>query len=216
MFGFELDNVESNVTGNLVNLRGNYTTGIAYAGSNLIAENNTIFADASNVGNEYVYDLFGSDTTGIKVRGDNSIIKGNTINSTDKSFYITGNYNVLFRNNAAGSVNVSGDYNTIAVNIINTTEIYAVNLGSSKQNTVRDNHLYAMELFGNDAVNFTDASNTVISNHPGSTFLTVNATDISYGDSLYIIVSVTENATGKITITHKQIQQNMNQIFSTA
>ena len=204
VFGFELDNVESNVTGNLVNLRGNYTTGIAYAGSNLIAENNTIFADASNVGNEYVYDLFGSDTTGIKVIGDNSIIKDNTINSTDKSFYITGDYNELFRNNAAGSVNVSGDYNTITENIINTTEIYAVNLGSSKQNTVRDNHLYARELFGNDAVNFTDASNTVISNHPGSTFLTVNATDISYGDSLYIIVSVTENATGKITITNTQ------------
>ena len=204
VFGFELDNVESNVTGNLVNLRGNYTTGIAYAGSNLIAENNTIFADASNVGNEYVYDLFGSDTTGIKVIGDNSIIKDNTINSTDKSFYITGDYNELFRNNAAGSVNVSGDYNTITENIINTTEIYAVNLGSSKQNTVRENHLYARELFGNDAVNFTDASNTVISNHPGSTFLTVNATDISYGDSLYIIVSVTENATGTITITNTQ------------
>ena len=59
-------------------------------------------------------------------------------------------------------------------------------------------------MFGNDAVNFTDASNTVISNHPGSTLLTVNATDISYGDSLYITVSVTENATGKITITNTQ------------
>ena len=67
-----------------------------------------------------------------------------------------------------------------------------------------DNHLYARELFGNDAVNFTDASNTVISNHPGSTFLTVNATDISYGDSLYITVSVTENATGTITITNTE------------
>ena len=202
VFGFELDNVESNVTGNLIDLRGNYTTGIAYRGSNLIAENNTIFADASNVGNESIWEGFGVDTSGIKVLGDNSIIKGNIINSTDKSFYITGNYNVLFRNNAAGSVNVSGDYNTIAVNIINTTEIYAVNLGSSKQNTVRDNHLYAMELFGNDAVNFTDASNTVISNHPGSTFLTVNATDISYGDSLFITVSVEKNATGTITITN--------------
>ena len=204
VFGFELDNVESNVTGNLINLRGNYTTGIAYRGSNLIAENNTIFADASNVGNESIWEGFGVDTSGIKVRGDNSIIKGNIINSTDKSFYITGDYNELFRNNARGSVNVSGDYNTITENIINTTEIYAVNLGSSKQNTVRDNHLYARELFGNDAVNFTDASNTVISNHPGSTFLTVNATDISYGDSLYIIVSVTENATGTITITNTQ------------
>ena len=204
VFGFSLGDVESNVTGNLINLRGNYTTGIAYRGSNLIAENNTIFADASNVGNESIWEFFGIDTSGIKVLGDNSIIKGNTINSTDKSFYITGDYNELFRNNARGSVNVSGDYNTITENIINTTEIYAVNLGSSKQNTVRDNHLYARELFGNDAVNFTDASNTVISNHPGSTFLTVNATDISYGDSLYIIVSVTENATGKITITNTQ------------
>ena len=204
VFGFELYNVESNVTGNLINLRGNYTTGIAYRGSNLIAENNTIFADASNVGNESIWEGFGVDTSGIKVLGDNSIIKGNTINSTDKSFYITGDYNILLRNNARGSVNVSGDYNTITENIINTTEIYAVNLGSSKQNTVRDNHLYARELFGNDAVNFTDASNTVISNHPGSTLLTVNATDISYGDSLYIIVSVTENATGTITITNTQ------------
>ena len=204
VFGFELVNVESNVTGNLVNLRGNYTTGIAYRGSNLIAENNKIFADASNVGNESIWEGFGVDTSGIKVRGDNSIIKGNTINSTDKSFYITGNYNVLLRNNAAGSVNVSGDYNTITENIINTTEIYAVNLGSSKQNTVRENHLYARELFGNDAVNFTDASNTVISNHPGSTLLTVNATDISYGDSLYITISVEKNATGTITITNTQ------------
>ena len=204
VFGFSLGDVESNVTGNLINLRGNYTTGIAYRGSNLIAENNTIFADASNVGNESIWEFFGIDTSGIKVIGDNSIIKGNTINSTDKSFYITGDYNELFRNNARGSVNVSGDYNTITENLINTTEIYAVNLGSSKQNTVMDNHLYARELFGNDAVNFTDASNTVISNHPGSTFLTVNATDISYGDSLYIIVSVTENATGKITITNTQ------------
>ena len=202
VFGFELGDVESNVTGNLINLRGNYTTGIAYGGSNLIAENNTIFADASNVGNESIWEVFGVDTSGIKVLGDNSIIKGNIINSTDKSFYITGNYNVLFRNNAAGSLNVSGDYNTITENIINTTEIYAVNLGSSKQNTVRENHLYAMELFGNDAVNFTDASNTVISNHPGSTFLTVNATDISYGDSLFITVSVEKNATGTITITN--------------
>ena len=204
VFGFSLGDVESNVTGNLIDLRGNYTTGIAYRGSNLIAENNTIFEDASNVGNESIWEFFGIDTTGIKVRGDNSIIKDNIINTTGKSFYITGDYNILLRNNAAGSVNVSGDYNTITENIINTTEIYAVNLGSSKQNTVRDNHLYARELFGNDAVNFTDASNTVISNHPGSTFLTVNATDISYGDSLYIIVSVTENATGTITITNTQ------------
>jgi len=204
VFGFTLGDVKSNVSGNLVNLRGNYTTGIAYRGSNLIAENNTIFADASNVGNESIWEGFGVDTSGIKVLGDNSIIKGNTINSTDKSVYITGDYNELFRNNARGSLNVSGDYNTITENIINTTEIYAVNLGSSKQNTVRENHLYARELFGNDAVNFTDASNTVISNHPGSTFLNVNATDINYGDSLYIIVSVTENATGTITITNTQ------------
>ena len=204
VFGFELDNVGSNVTGNLINLRGNYTTGIAYAGSNLIAENNTIFANASNVGDKYGYDLFGIDTSGIKVKGDNSIIKDNDIFTTDKSFYITGDYNELFRNNATGSLNVSGDYNTITENLINTTEIYAVNLGSSRQNTVRDNHLYAQELFGNDAVNFTDSSNTVISNHPKATFLTVNATDISYGDSLYITVSVEKNATGTITITNTE------------
>ena len=64
IFGFSLGDVESNVIGNDVVLVGNYTTGLAYRGSNLVVENNKISAKGSNVGNESIWEGFGVQNIG--------------------------------------------------------------------------------------------------------------------------------------------------------
>ena len=92
IFGFSLGDVESNVIDNDVILSGNYTTGIAYRGSNLVVDNTKISAKGSNVGNESIWEGFGVQNIGIKVVKGTSTITNNNIQTTgDSTINLTGN-----------------------------------------------------------------------------------------------------------------------------
>ena len=81
-FGMSLGDVESAVELNTIDLAGNYTTGIAYYGSKLLVNNNTISAMGSNVGNLSVWDAFGVESIGVKVAKGESTITNNDIQTT--------------------------------------------------------------------------------------------------------------------------------------
>lgn len=78
-FGMSLGDVESIIELNTINLVGNYTTGIAYAGSKLLVNDNTIFAKGSDVGDLSIWEAFGVENIGIKVVAGESIITNNDI-----------------------------------------------------------------------------------------------------------------------------------------
>ena len=82
VFGFALGDVESEILSNFITLSGNYTTGIAFRGSNLIVNNTSISAAGSNIGDESVWEAFGVETIGIKVKLGTSEITNNLIIST--------------------------------------------------------------------------------------------------------------------------------------
>ncbi len=113
IFGFSLGDVESNVTGNNVVLAGNYTTGIAYRGSNLVVDNNIISAKGSNVGNESIWEGKGTSTitnNNIQTTGDSAINLTNN-KATVKDNYLAGAKGV--GNNAVvGAENATVSSNT--------------------------------------------------------------------------------------------------------
>ncbi|WP_298500453.1 Ig-like domain-containing protein [uncultured Methanobrevibacter sp.] len=95
VFGLSLGDVESEVLSNFITLSGNYTTGIAFRGSNLTVNNTLIVAAGSNIGDEYVWEAFGVETIGIKVQQGTSEITNNIVVST-------GSYPIdVFNNNAS-------------------------------------------------------------------------------------------------------------------
>ncbi|WP_458403964.1 hypothetical protein [Methanobrevibacter sp.] len=90
VFGMSLGDVESNVTNSEIMLTGNYTTGIAYRGSNLNATKNHIVLTASEQGNESIWEAFGVEAVGIKVTKGEAFINENTISTEGKGISLTG------------------------------------------------------------------------------------------------------------------------------
>ena len=86
-FGMSLGDVESDISGNNINLNGNYTTGIASKVSKLTVTDCKINAKGSNVGNESIWESFGIETIGIKVVDGVATIISNNVKTT-------GNYTV--------------------------------------------------------------------------------------------------------------------------
>lgn len=84
IFGMSLGDVESTVEKNFINLEGNYTTGIAYRGSKLEADNNRIVLLSSEIGNQTIWEGFGVEAVGIKVIMGNATISNNVISTSGK------------------------------------------------------------------------------------------------------------------------------------
>ena len=135
IFGFSLGDVESNVIGNDVVLVGNYTTGLAYRGSNLVVENNKISAKGSNVGNESIWEGFGVQNIGIKVVKGTSTITNNNIQTTgDSAINLTNNKATVKDNYLAGAKGVGNNAVVGAENatVSSNTPDYKVILASPR------------------------------------------------------------------------------------
>ena len=117
VLGMSLGDVESNLEGNTIDIKGNYTTGIAFNGAKLNVSANAIYANASNVGNESIEEIFGVETVGAKVVAGVATIKNNNVKTTGQYSVKVGNTtstvtdNFLAANELFGdaSVNYTGD-----------------------------------------------------------------------------------------------------------
>lgn len=84
IFGMSIGDVNATIFKNNIDLKGNYSTGIAYGGSLLNATENRIILNSSEIGNESVSESFGVEAVGIKVVKGTAIIDGNTIATSGK------------------------------------------------------------------------------------------------------------------------------------
>ena len=94
VFGMSLGDVESVIVDNHIVLLGNYTTAIAFKGSNLTVDSNLIIAAGNNEGNLSVWEAFGVETIGIKVANGEATITNNNI-------VTTGDYAIDLKDNVA-------------------------------------------------------------------------------------------------------------------
>ena len=113
VFGFSLGDVESNLVENKIALEGNYTTAIAYRGSNIVVDNNVISAKGSNVGNESIWENFGVESIGVKVVKGTSTITNNHIETTG-NYAINVNDTATVTDNYLGAKKAVGDKSVIS------------------------------------------------------------------------------------------------------
>ena len=110
VFGMSLGDVESVIVDNHIILLGNYTTAIAFRGSNLTVDNNMIIAAGSNEGNLSVWESFGVETIGIKVaKGEATIINNNIITTGDYAIDLEDNVASVHENYLIGDKYVGDD-----------------------------------------------------------------------------------------------------------
>ena len=101
IYGMELGGAKETVTGNNINLEGNYTIGIASRAKELDVKDNTIVSAGSNVGSPSVWDSIPYETTGIKAIAGKVNVENNNITTT-------GNNSIVLTTN--DDVNVVGNY----------------------------------------------------------------------------------------------------------
>ena len=161
VFGFSLGDIESNVEDNSITLDGNYTTGIAYRGSNLTVTGNHIVLTASEEGNETVWENFGVEAVGIKVINGTAIIEDNTISTPGKGVHVEGSKTdvYLYKNfiNVVGNEDQNAyaifaiDASSLFVNL-NTIDYQGATTGTGVNNGVYANNVTLVTIIGN---NFT-------------------------------------------------------------
>ena len=155
VFGFSLGDVESNVTDNNVVLAGNYTTGIAYRGFNLVVDNNVISAKGSNVGNESIWEGFGVQNIGIKVVKGVSTITNNNIQTTGDSAINLTNNDATVKDNYLASAKGVGDNAIVEVanaTITSNAPEYKIILASPRVYTeYADGVLYVVKAYDENA-----------------------------------------------------------------
>ncbi|WP_296866523.1 Ig-like domain repeat protein [uncultured Methanobrevibacter sp.] len=125
IYGMELGGQKETVTGNNIELEGNYTIGIASKAKELNVKDNTIVAPGSNVGSPDVWDSIPYETAGIKAIAGKVNVENNNITTT-------GNYSVTLTTN--DNVNVVGNY-LVANELTGDASVNYV----SENATVKDN-----------------------------------------------------------------------------
>ena len=125
IYGMELGGVKETVNGNNIELKGNYTIGIASKAKELNVKDNTIVSHGSNVGSPDVWDSIPYETTGIKAIAGNVNVENNNITTT-------GNYSVTLTTD--DNVNVVGNY-LVASELTGDASVNYV----SENATVKDN-----------------------------------------------------------------------------
>ncbi|WP_330009927.1 carboxypeptidase regulatory-like domain-containing protein [Methanobrevibacter sp.] len=161
VFGFSLGDVVSNVEDNEITLDGNYTTGIAYRGSDLGVSGNHIVLTASEEGNETVWENFGVEAVGIKVINGTAVIEDNTISTPGKGVHVEGAETdvYLYENfiNVVGNEDQNAyaifaiDASSLFVNL-NTIDYQGATTGTGVNNGVYANNVTLVTIIGN---NFT-------------------------------------------------------------
>ena len=89
-FGMELGGINASVSDNVIELIGNYTTGIVARVTNLGVIGNNITVNGSGKGDMYFQDSFGVDNVAIKVLGGLAIIENNTIDAAGNGIVVSG------------------------------------------------------------------------------------------------------------------------------
>ena len=107
--GMELGGNKATVVNNNVSVEGNYTIGIASDVSDLTVTKNNITSEASNVGNQTIYDYMGGKTLGIKVNAGKAVISENKINTTGDFAIDLTNTPSTVKNNTVQANNKTGD-----------------------------------------------------------------------------------------------------------
>ena len=122
VFGMSLGDVESSILNNEMYLEGNYTTGIAYRGSNITVKQNKIVSLSSEDGNVSVWEAFGVESVGIKVIQGVALIENNTISTAGKGLYLASGSEINVKDNF---INVVGndDKDAYAIYAINTPDL---------------------------------------------------------------------------------------------
>ena len=156
IYGMELGGAKETVTGNNINLEGNYTIGIASRAKELDVKDNTIVSSGSNVGSPSVWDSIPYETTGIKAIAGKVNVENNNITTTGKNSIVltttddvnvVGNYLVGDELTGDASVSYVPGNATVKDNVpamkkvsINTSDVEAVYGENVKVNaTVTDN-----------------------------------------------------------------------------
>ncbi|WP_406536437.1 beta strand repeat-containing protein, partial [Methanobrevibacter sp.] len=156
VFGMSLGDIESQIINNTLDLAGNYTTGIAYRGSDANVTGNHIILASSEVGNESVWEGFGVEAVGVKViKGDVSI-SDNVIAGPGKGIYIV-NASADIENNFVNTV-ANNDKNAIGIDAENTGKLIIYNNTVDYQGTTKGSAI-------NNAVYLYNATDAIISNN---------------------------------------------------
>ena len=126
IYGMELGGQKETVTGNNIELEGNYTIGIASKAKELNVKDNTIVAPGSNVGSPDVWDSIPYETAGIKAIAGKVNVENNNITTTgnysvtlttNDDVYVVGNYLVASELTGDASVNYVSENATVKDNI---------------------------------------------------------------------------------------------------
>ena len=213
VFGMSLGDVESNIVGNLISIIGNYTTGIAYRGSNLVVDGNIIALFSSEEGNETISESFGIETVGIKVTMGNASIANNLISAQGKGVSLKGSEIALTNN-------------TIAVVAGEDKDVYAIYANSVGKLSVTENNIdYTGATAGtgiNNAVFITNSSDAKISNNNFDVSLVscyVNWVEEPVGSWNYVSYPVSEgiviDSSNGVVFDGNDVTTNYNNICGT-
>ena len=107
--GIEVGGDKVLIEENNIDVKGNYTMGIASQVSELTVNNNTIVSVGSDQGNDPVYDTMGAVTTGIMVNKGNFTITNNDVETTGEYAAVLGDNNGSVINNQLSSNAGAGD-----------------------------------------------------------------------------------------------------------
>lgn len=124
--GIELGGEDVEVNDNNIAVEGNYTIAVGVNVDSLVANNNTIISNASNVGDISVWDSIGTDTTGIKSKKGNVQIHENYILTTGAYTAVIGDsegavtYNYLMASECVGDGSV---YSTGCATVVNNSNV---------------------------------------------------------------------------------------------
>ena len=125
IFGMSVGDVNANVSDSFIDLEGNYTTGIAYRGSNLTFDNNSLLLISSEEGNESIWEGFGVEAVGVKVIKGTAVITNNVITTAGKGLSLNTNETFAYLGGNTISVIGNDDKDAFAIYAINPSELVA-------------------------------------------------------------------------------------------
>ena len=162
VFGFSLGDVESNLENNTIDLAGNYTTGIAYYGVYMSANNNRLFLVSSEEGNQSVWEAFGVEAVGVKVTKGSATFANNTIVTPGKGASFTGNETYVYLGKNFINVVGNDDKDAYAIYASNLASLYVINNTIDYQGTTKGTGINNAIYLNNASDNSWIMSNNII------------------------------------------------------
>ena len=151
VLGMSIGDYKSAIMDNEIMLDGNYTTGIAYRGTNIDIERNKIVLLSSEVGNESVWEGFGVESAGIKVIMGEAIISDNVIATAGKGVALEGPVSANVENNFINVVgNTDKDAYAIYAKEINALKVISneIDYQGTTNGTGINNAFYVLNTTG--------------------------------------------------------------------